>query len=353
MTNRLGEVDAAKRDGVGLALSGGGYRAMLFHAGALWRLNELGWLPKLTTVSSVSGGSIAAGILAHAWRRLYFGEDGVAENFGKEVVQPLRKLARTTLDIPVTLTAMCIPWRSAGEELARRYAKHLFGGCRLADLDPAGPNFVFTATSLQDGSLWWFFRQPGPLGQTSLATAVAASSAFPPVLSPVVIPDPYRPGRKIVLSDAGVYDNLGLDPIENQRAIVLVSDAGKKIKHEENPSRSWPLQMFRVLTVMDNQVRELRTGSLLKSFEDKTFAGTYWATYSDIENFELPDALPAPVGQTHALAVTKTRLARLPEQAQDRLINWGYAVCDAGMRRWVCPDSTSKPKFPYPGSGVG
>src|SRR5437763_16953031 len=88
--SRLGRVDAAKRDGVGLALSGGGYRAMLFHAGALWRLNELGWLPKLTTVSSVSGGSIAAGVLAHAWQRLYFGDDGVAENFGKEVVQPLR-----------------------------------------------------------------------------------------------------------------------------------------------------------------------------------------------------------------------------------------------------------------------
>jgi len=326
---------------------------MLFHAGALWRLNELGWLPKLTTVSSVSGGSIAAGVLAHAWQRLYFGDDGVAENFGKEVVQPLRKLARTTLDVPVTLKAMCIPCRSAGEELARRYAKHLFGDCCLADLDPTGPNFVFTATSLQDGSLWWFFRQSGPHGQIPLATAVAASSAFPPMLSPVVIPDPHQPDRKIVLSDAGVYDNLGLDPIENQHAVVLVSDAGKKMKHAARPKHNWPMQLLRVLTVMDNQVRELRTGSLLKSYEDKTYAGTYWATYSDIKNFELPDALPAPAAQTHALAVTNTRLARMSEDLQDRLINWGYAACDAGMRRWVCPDSTSKPEFPYPGSGVG
>ncbi|MGV9359453.1 patatin-like phospholipase family protein [Amycolatopsis sp. NPDC003731] len=346
-------MDSAKRDGVGLALSGGGYRAMLFHAGALWRLNELGWLPKLTTVSSVSGGSIAAGVLAHAWNKLWFGADGVAENFGKEVVAPIRKLARTHLDVPVTLKAMVMPWRSAGEELARRYAKHLFGDCRLADLDPAGPNFVFTATSLQDGSLWWFFRQPGPHGQVPLATAVAASSAFPPLLSPVVIPDPAKPDRRIVLSDAGVYDNLGLDPIENQRATVLVSDAGKKMKHEAKPAHNWPMQLLRVLTVMDNQVRELRTGSLLKSYEDKTYAGTYWATYSDIENFELPDALPAPVEQTRRLAETKTRLTRLPENVQDNLINWGYAVCDAGMRRWVCPGTGLKPEFPYPGSGVG
>ena len=34
-----------------LALSGGGYRAMLFHVGALWRLNELGCLSTLKLVS--------------------------------------------------------------------------------------------------------------------------------------------------------------------------------------------------------------------------------------------------------------------------------------------------------------
>lgn len=47
--------------GTGLCLSGGGYRAMLFHVGSLWRLNQAGFLPKLNRVSSVSGGSITAG----------------------------------------------------------------------------------------------------------------------------------------------------------------------------------------------------------------------------------------------------------------------------------------------------
>ena len=54
----------AERYDLGLCLSGGGYRAMLFHAGALRRLNEAGLLEKLDMVSSVSGGSIAAGLLA-------------------------------------------------------------------------------------------------------------------------------------------------------------------------------------------------------------------------------------------------------------------------------------------------
>ena len=51
-------------DSVGLSLSGGGFRATLFHLGAIRRLNEFGILPKLTTVSSVSGGSILNGFLA-------------------------------------------------------------------------------------------------------------------------------------------------------------------------------------------------------------------------------------------------------------------------------------------------
>ena len=49
--------------GTALCLSGGGYRAMVFHLGALWRLNELGYLPRLDRISSVSGGSITAGVL--------------------------------------------------------------------------------------------------------------------------------------------------------------------------------------------------------------------------------------------------------------------------------------------------
>ena len=49
--------------GVALCLSGGGYRAMVFHIGAIWRLNELRYLAKLDRVSSVSGGSITAGVL--------------------------------------------------------------------------------------------------------------------------------------------------------------------------------------------------------------------------------------------------------------------------------------------------
>lgn len=57
-----GDGDAEHAVGTALCLSGGGYRAMLFHVGVVWRLNDAGRLDTLDRVSSVSGGSIIAGV---------------------------------------------------------------------------------------------------------------------------------------------------------------------------------------------------------------------------------------------------------------------------------------------------
>src|SRR6266849_11034505 len=75
--------------GMALCLSGGGYRAMLFHLGTLWRLNELGLLRGLKKVSSVSGGSITAGMLGLAWKNLSFDAGGIDGNFEQLVVKPI------------------------------------------------------------------------------------------------------------------------------------------------------------------------------------------------------------------------------------------------------------------------
>src|SRR5215211_1316098 len=85
---------AEPSQGLALCLSGGGYRAMLFHLGVLWRLNEAGWLPRLDRISSVSGGSITAAALGLAWGELDFDDGGVGRGFEERVVAPLRRLAR-------------------------------------------------------------------------------------------------------------------------------------------------------------------------------------------------------------------------------------------------------------------
>ncbi len=66
------EVAKEPEDGVGLCLSGGGYRATVFHLGVLWLLYEARLLSTAKRISSVSGGSITAGVLALKWRRLSF-----------------------------------------------------------------------------------------------------------------------------------------------------------------------------------------------------------------------------------------------------------------------------------------
>nr|WP_232376962.1 patatin-like phospholipase family protein [Amycolatopsis aidingensis] len=357
-----------QRDGIGLCLSGGGYRAMLFHTGVLWRLNELGYLPRLSLISSVSSGAIAAGTLAHAWPELEF-DRGTAGNFTELVVRPLRALARVNVDVWATLRGLVKPGRSVGEEVAASLRRRLYGDRLLREL-PVTPRFVFTATNLQNGALWRFSREQmgdakvGGVREPAipLANAVAASSAFPPFLSParLRIREWDLPGdgstarpRKVVLSDGGVYDNLGLEPVTERCATVLVSDGGMRMERLVRVPADWPRQLLRAMDVVDNQVRSLRTRRLRESYRGGEFGGAYWGTYSEIDEFGVADPLPAPAHRTLRLAEVPTRLHHMPEPVQQRLINWGYAACDAGMRRWVEPGAASPSAFPYPEAGVG
>ena len=89
--NRTSEAEIA------LCLSGGGYRAALFHLGAIRRLNEFGILSRLAIISSVSGGSILNGVLAASWKSLAPNSTGVFQNFDDGVAVPLRNFCRADL----------------------------------------------------------------------------------------------------------------------------------------------------------------------------------------------------------------------------------------------------------------
>src|SRR6476659_1247533 len=93
---------------IALCLSGGGYRAMLFHLGALWRLNELSYLGKIGRISSVSGGSITAGVLAAHWASLGVTATAPAPNF-QVIVDEIRKMADRTIDIGSVLEGIFGP----------------------------------------------------------------------------------------------------------------------------------------------------------------------------------------------------------------------------------------------------
>ncbi len=360
--------------GIALCLSGGGYRAMVFHVGALWRLNELGFLVKLDRVSSVSGGSITAATLGLHWGRLQFDGDGVAQAFTAEVVAPLRRLASTTIDRKSVMGGILQPRRTVAEKVAEAYREHLFEGATLQQL-PDRPRFVINATNVQTGSLWRFskpymadyrvgeYRAP----QVELAVAVGASSAFPPVLSPVrltVDGNGYAAeGRgelcrapfttSPVLTDGGVYDNLGLETAWKRYETILVSDGGGQMQPEGKVHSDWARHSLRVNALIDNQVRSLRKRQAIDAFKAGERTGAYWGIRTDIADYELADGLQCSYVKTQSLAATKTRLERMPDALQERLINWGYAVCDAAIRKHVDVAKPAPQGFPYPDREVG
>ena len=98
-------------EGMALCLSGGGYRAMVFHVGVLWRLYEADLLGKVKRISSVSGGSITAGVLGLKWQKLSFNSDKVGIDFVNEVVIPIRALASRTIDAQSIIAGLVLPGR--------------------------------------------------------------------------------------------------------------------------------------------------------------------------------------------------------------------------------------------------
>jgi NTE family protein len=319
----------------------------------------------------VSGGSIAAGVLARHWDALEFGADGSARNFDETVVADIREPAGKTVDAWAILRGL-LWFGSIGNRVAASYRRHLFRERTLQDL-PDHPRFVFNATNLQSGALWRFSKRymadyrvgQVPQPDTQLADVVAASSAFPPFLSPLRLklpegavqafttgsPPPllHPPFTTTVhLSDGGVYDNLGLETAVGRCRILLVSDGGGQMAAKKRPWRNWPLHTLRVLGVIDNQVRSLRKRQLMADFKAGRQEGTYWGIRTEIRKYGAPGSLPALPARTAELAATRTRLGKLSAERQRRLVNWGYAVSDAAVRAHVDKAAPAPGGLPYP-----
>lgn len=121
---------------------------------------------------------------------------------------------------------------------------------------------------------------------------------------------------------------------------------------EEEPEEDWAQHSLRILDLIDNQVRSLRKRQVIEAYKSRDRQGAYWGIRTNIADYQLADALPCPFARTLELANTPTRLKRMDAELQERLINWGYAVCDAAMRRHVDPDLAQPAGFPYAGRGV-
>ena len=328
-TDPKGGIQQTSMRDLALCLSGGGYRAMLFHVGALRCVEDNGMLDQVDRVSSVSGGSITAAVLALNW-----------ESSGPDldvVERDLRSIAGTTLDWPSVVTGPAM-LRSPARRLADLYDKHLFHGRTLQDL-PNHPRFVFNTTNMTTGNLMrWSkpYAADYTVGRiiaptTRLADVVAASSAFPPFLSPMRMK---RPGPivdfdshaetadqpdHLWLTDGGVYDNLGLQTVVTFDT-VLISDGGAPFMVQSKVRRDWGSQLLRTVQLMSDQIRRRRLDEIRQATIRDGKVRVYWSI----------DA-PFSDGERATVAATPTRLRKLPSTVIDELIEHGYECARSAL----------------------
>ncbi|HEX7123681.1 MAG TPA: patatin-like phospholipase family protein [Gemmatimonadaceae bacterium] len=356
-----------QRDGIALCLSGGGYRAALFHLGALRRLNEVGVLSQVTTITSVSGGSILAGHLAKTigndWP-----EPGTAFEDWARVESTMRDFCRLNIrTMPLLVGAL--PWNLLNsakpvQELIERYRQDLID-MPLAELPTHGPRYVICATDMTYGVNWIFSKervgsyQAGYVDpaetEIDVATAVGASSCFPPVFDPLPIglaPERLRGGldrspkrddrvRGLRLADGGLYDNMGLEPVWRTHEYVLVSEGGSTFDPEGDRGLFWRLSRY--VNVMGNQVGALRKRWLISSFldtdDDRSLQGTYWGIGSLTRKYAEEATQPVrgyPDGLVDdVISEVRTDLDRFSDAEMNVLMNHGYLLAEAATLRWT------------------
>lgn len=279
---------------IGLALSGGGSRAIAFHLGCLRALHDAGLLARVSTISSVSGGSVLAalycampgdfgafenrtrqilaqGLVRPALEVSFTSGEGV-KAFANWLALGVDRLAAATLRLARRLIGMR-PSNPAGwlrrSRLRRRHSRstilrialdRLLGGASLADLRADRPRLMIVACELQTRSAFYFTAAGiaswrfglAKADDVPLALAVTASAAYP-LLLPALDEDFVfnktgdEKRQKVILTDGGVYDNSGLSPLwpERDSSIsffveahdrLIASRAGYGLGHEPAPT---------------------------------------------------------------------------------------------------------------------
>ena len=371
-TAPLGPQSERPRD-IGLALSGGGSRAMAFHLGCLRALHDLDLLSRVQVISSVSGGSVISAMYAYS--------NSSFREFDARVVRLLRRglqrdiLAQTltpaaawkTARFATAIGAFCLsrvlrrllpdsvrpkpagrpnlpPRRgfSRTEAFRNVLAKSLFGDTLMADVARDSLHTVINATELRTGSAFrfgskqsgcWRFGTIAPK-EALVADAVAASAAYP--VSLPALEREYRleeDGRsaerkRVVLTDGGVFENLGISPLEPGRTpsistnvfdpnYIICCDAGTGLFDDDNYPSRWPSRMRRSFLTVFRKVQDA-TRKRLHSHRDSGKIAGFALSYLGQQDDALP-WIPAGLPRHGEVRHYPTDFAAMSMHDLDRL----------------------------------
>ena len=233
---------------IGLALSGGGSRAIAFHLGCLRALDDLDILERVNVLSTISGGSIIGAYYAYT-PNIGFAEferdirrflrSGFEAKIAIELAKPqnfvpcLVSFILSYLQEIVALCSKVKPFRrpiSRTNMFQRVLNRHLFSAKKMDSSRRNDMEIVIGACELRTGSAFRFgpnrsggWRQGGIVrNDIDVALAVAASAAYPLFLPAIDLMLTFKRNgeerkERVLLTDGGVYDNLGLQVLEPGR----------------------------------------------------------------------------------------------------------------------------------------
>lgn len=325
---------------LGIALSGGGFRAAAFHLGVFTELKALNLLDKLDLLTCVSGGSIAGGFLASNWN-------------APDVLERLANyLATKSIAVSSVVGGLISPFSTRLEKLAESYERDLFGTKTLSHLRD-GPRVYFNATNLSTGNMFFFVAGkslvPGgdsveTIGEHESGTvaasdfpisrAVAASSAFPPIFPPLRLDADIYPSaltEYVTLTDGGVYDNLGINPLlrttRNPLDYCIVSDGGKPFEIAPEPTESGTIVLKEAINILMEQVRGLQFSRLQLAYGAKQGPKPLWFSIDSTEG-------EARAGDAAFASLVGTNLKSLSATEMDVLIRHGRALVRSRLQRY-------------------
>lgn len=299
---------------IGVALSGGGYRAAAFHLGTLRALDELNILQKVDRYSTVSGGSIVGAdyLLSVADQKAYQEfEDSFKHKLKQSVIgQVLRSgtFLAIAAGILIWLGLICflqftnyywISWVLfvAGLFVIIKcqfrifpvsviiegiYDRIFFKGKKLNEL-PKEPMISINSTNLETG-LPFVFSKTHMIDSTysknmspaitfnakdfPISRSVMASSSVPSVFTPVPITKEFflnqADAERVwpMLVDGGIYDNQGTHKLMAEKSryscdIIIVSDAGNKMPFESQYGNAFTL-LVRTVDLFMNRIKKVQ-----------------------------------------------------------------------------------------------
>ena len=344
---------------IGLCLSGGGSRAIAFHLGCLRALNDLNLLDKVQVVSTVSGGSVIGS--------LYVFGNKPFEEFENDVLELLRDgLARSILwryilsfyfllelaNIALVLVGPLFGlnvrrYFNRSNMFQRVLDKKLFNGIHLNSATRNGINIIINATELRtctafrfgnDEVSCWKFGKIDPK-KIKIAEAVASSAAYPVFLPPFdriykFIKNKKEKKERVVITDGGVYENLGITPLFPDRVgdfgkmveqcdVIIACDAGNRFEDKEIHSQWIVPHLKKCFSSVMRRVQIINFKLLHQFMEERKIKGFVLA-YLNQDDKRLPYQTPEFVSKaevenypTDFYAMTEEDIGKLSSRGEE------------------------------------